>query len=71
MAMTGRASALVTLTKRVAHEVGMFYVVNVLCIEASFDEELLSSGRPEDGKKVRLHFSRTAENATGRVVATS
>ncbi|MQL88771.1 hypothetical protein Taro_021334, partial [Colocasia esculenta] len=27
---SGRASALVTLTERVAHEVGMFYVVNVL-----------------------------------------
>ncbi|MQL92517.1 hypothetical protein Taro_025138 [Colocasia esculenta] len=27
-----RASALVTLTKRVAHDVGMFYVVNVLCV---------------------------------------
>ncbi|MQM22592.1 hypothetical protein Taro_055647 [Colocasia esculenta] len=29
---TGGASALVTLMEHVAHEVGMFYVVNVLCV---------------------------------------
>ncbi|MQL72233.1 hypothetical protein Taro_004567, partial [Colocasia esculenta] len=32
--------------------------------QASSHEELLSSGRPEGRKKVLLHFSRTAENAT-------
>ena len=31
MAMTGGASALVTLMERIAHKVGMFYVVNMLC----------------------------------------
>ncbi|MQM00835.1 hypothetical protein Taro_033578 [Colocasia esculenta] len=34
-----------------------------------FDEELLSSGRPEGRKKVYQHFSRTAENGTGTRVA--
>ncbi|MQL89767.1 hypothetical protein Taro_022346 [Colocasia esculenta] len=32
----GGASALVTLTKRVGHEVGMFYVVNVLSLVVAF-----------------------------------
>ncbi|MQM16879.1 hypothetical protein Taro_049841 [Colocasia esculenta] len=38
--------------------------------QANINEGLLSSGRPEDRKKVQPTFSRTVENAAGEGVAT-